>query len=165
MIGHRLLTLCAVVSLCAFAPSGPGLTAVASGNGKASGQWQLPFGSQPGFVDGFLYAGSPVPTPSASPAYHFTGVLTAKPVPSSSMLAGTIQGTLDDGVGPGPDFLVVGSYDGLLSGMTGTGHFGVQIISTSSAVPSGFVAGSFTDMLISPTPAPGTFGGRWKIGG
>ncbi|MGQ0552852.1 MAG: hypothetical protein ACT4PU_06490 [Planctomycetota bacterium] len=153
---NRLLLGCALVSLPVLA---------AGGQGKASGQWQLPFGPQPGFVNGSLYMSSPVPTPSTSPAYHFAGVLTAKPVPSSTMLAGTIQGTLDDGVGAGPDFLVVGTYSGQLSGMTGTGSFSVQTISPSAATPSGAISGTFTDMLISPTSAPGSFTGRWKIGG
>lgn len=163
MIRQRLLLMCAVVCLCAFSPSGSAPVVAALGQGKTSGQWQLPFGPQPGFVDGYLYPSSPAPTPSASPAYHFTGVLTAKPVPASSMLAGTIQGALDDGVGPGPDYLVVGSYTGLLSTVIGTGKFSAQIIKPTAAAPSGIIAGNFADMLISPTSAPGTFSGRWKI--
>ena len=163
MIRQRLFLVCAVLSLCAFSPSGPGPVASAVGAGKVSGVWELPLGPQNGYVDGDLYAPSTVPTSSASPAYHFTAVLKALPVPVTMMLAGTIQGTLDDGVGPGPDYLVSGSYAGLLSTVIGTGTFSAQIAQPAVSSPSGFIAGNFIDMPMSLSPVPGHFNGRWKI--
>jgi hypothetical protein len=124
--------------------------------GVGQGMWALPLSSSgTGSLDGILYTSGP------SFAYHFTATLTDEPTPCLSCIEGSIHGTLDDGIGVGPDYLVHGHYDGAF--LSGQGTFTAKIFpATGPAVsPVGRMRGVFDDPPGNTTP--GTFKCRWAI--
>ena len=124
--------------------------------GQTQGRWNLPHqaGSQDHF-DG-TWVTSNLPWPS----YRFQGTLTDLPTPCMSCIVGTLQGTLDDGIGPSPDYVVTGLYSGIW--LSGSGQFQARIQSAGpQPVTIGDVRGNFAD---SPgTPGGGSFRGRFKM--
>lgn len=154
----RSLATFAAASLCAFALASPqSSTATPSSArfGKALGTWQLPLPAQNGYVDGYLYE----LTPATTPAFHFSATLAAGPVLCPACVAGSIQGTLDDGVGPGPDYFVVGYYSG--TSFNGAGTFSARIFAPTSAAPRGYIAGQFSNPPL--LPVLGHFNARWAL--
>ncbi|MFN0009633.1 MAG: hypothetical protein ACKVXR_17190 [Planctomycetota bacterium] len=92
-------------------------------------------------------------------AYRLRALLTDVPTPCLSCLQGHIEGTLDDGIGPSPDYLVRGDYFGLF--MQGTGSFQLRVFRPSDGAVVGLVTGNFADL-----PGDGTIGrflGDWRI--
>ncbi len=143
--------LCAAVGL----PARP-LSMQDCQSGPGSGTWELPSGSgkSDGFISGTLYL-----DPGHTFRFDFGATLTDVPNPSLTLLTGTIDGSLDDGFGPAPDYLVKGSYSG--SVYTGAGTFTAEIRTLTSTVPVGKIEGNFSDAPGSTTP--GLFTGNWKI--
>ena len=91
--------------------------------------------------------------------YAFSGLLTDIPSPCLSCIEGRINGELDDGFGPAPDYVVCGRYLG--SFFTGNGNFSVRVFPPGSNIAVGKIAGTFDD---SPAnDGPGTFQARWRI--
>lgn len=123
--------------------------------GSAAGMWSLPRSSQDGSVDGFLFRDGG----GSAPVYHFTGTLTDMPSPCLSCIEGEIQGFLDDGVGPAPDYIVRGRYRGGF--LTGSGQFDARIFRPSANQTVGRIAGHFADPP--GNSQPGSFDGRWRI--
>jgi hypothetical protein len=141
-----------VRSLSAAAP-------VACESGSASGTWELPSGSgtSDGYIDGFLYL-DPSPGP-ATPRYYFSATLSDTPTPCLSCIAGEIDGYLDDGFGPAPDYVVKGAYQGLW--LSGNGTFAVKVFLPGGSNGVGEISGKFADPPASTVP--GTFKGAWEI--
>lgn len=150
----RLATVAAAAAffICSSA-SNP--TPVRCGAGVTGGAWDLPLTSGgTGQLAGFLYVGS-----TTTIAYTFTATLTDVPTPCLSCIEGEIDGVLDDGIGPGPDFVVRGRYLGYF--MSGTGQYWAQVLTPGGAYVAGRIGGAFSDPLA--LPGPGTFDGRWRV--
>ena len=124
-------------------------------DGLAFGEWELPSGwGSPGFMSGKLTD----PTGSYG-IYAIDAVLTDVPSPCLSCVEGTIYGTLDDGIGLGPDYYLVGEYSGFF--FSGEGEFFAKIVPPGSNTSVGIVEGKFAD-----PPFPGGIGkfeGKWEI--
>lgn len=159
MISRRSFALLVATTVCAFAPANsPSTSASESASlGTANGTWELPFGAQDGYIDGFFYR--PAPSTTSAPAFHISGNLVASPVACPACIAGTIQAVLDDGVGSAPDYFVYGHYNGAWS--SGAGTFQARIYSPTSAAPVGWFKGKFNDPP--QLPVLGHFDGRWVI--
>ena len=145
------LALCAALGLTAQP-----LSSLACQSGPGSGTWELPSGSgtSDGFIDGTLYL-----APANTFRYFFSATLTDVPSPCLSCITGTIDGFLDDGFGPAPDYIVKGSYSGVF--LTGKGSFTCEIRPLNSSVPVGKIKGTFSDPPLSTTP--GEFKATWEI--
>jgi hypothetical protein len=70
-----------------------------------------------------------------------------------------IQATLDDGVGPGPDYVVRGWYLGAF--FTGEGEFYTRVFKPSGGPAVGTIRGTFADHPVDT--ALGTYLGGWRI--
>jgi hypothetical protein len=151
----------AVASLGALALAGsPGPLAPSTIRiGWTHGVWELPWGPQNGYVDGYFYQRTTNPTPTPPPVFHFTATLIEAPVACPSCIAGYVQGVLDDGVGTTPDYFVSGHYYGSFS--NGSGTFTANIFEPTSAAPVGSVSGNFSDPPL--LPVLGRFDGKWLI--
>lgn len=114
---------------------------------------RLPPGAPNGYMMGSL---DDVSGPGM--VYVLSASLVELGVACPACFAGLIDGTLDDGIGPGPDFLVMGSYYGTLP--DGTGTFRAAVLR-----PGGALAGRITGRLADPpeTSQPGIFRGRWRL--
>jgi hypothetical protein len=84
--------------------------------------------------------------------YQFEALLAPYPVMCPACLVGAIHGTLDDGRGPGPDFLVEGGYQGVTWGGM-PGEFAVSL-----RTPGGALAGSMRGRFEN-----GVFVARYRI--
>jgi len=156
MLARNLLFSTSIALCAAFGPTAEPMARFDCQSGPASGTWELPSGSgkSDGFINGTLYL-----SPAGTFRYAFNATLTDVPTPCLSCISGTIAGTLDDGAGPAPDFLVKGSYDG--SALTGKGTFTCVIYPLTSTQEVGKIEGTFSDPPASTTP--GTFKGNWSI--
>ena len=127
----------------------------ACSGGTAAGLWRMPTQSEgTGIASGRLIDSS-----TNQPAYRMRALLRDVPTPCLSCVQGDIVGTLDDGVGPSPDFLVRGDYFG--SFMGGSGQFRLRVLRPSNHQVVGIVTGDFADL-----PSDGTLGqftGEWRI--
>ncbi len=122
--------------------------------GVAQGQWDLQDSATPGHAVGELIEGS-----STLPIYAFDAQLTDMPTPCLSCIAGRVNGVLDDGVGPGPDYVIRGEYSGAF--LSGSGSFACNVFLPGSDIRVGRIEGRFRD---SPAnSAPGRFRARWRI--
>ena len=124
--------------------------------GGTQGRWNLPLqaNGQDTF-DGTLITAN-IPWPS----YRVQGTLTDIQTGCMSCVSGSLQGTLDDGSGPSPDYVVAGTYSGLW--LNGTGQF-VARIQTPGGQPVavGEIRGKFAD---GPgLPGGGSFRGRFQM--
>ncbi len=121
--------------------------------GPATGLWELPELGASGLALGTLdaFVGGP-------PAYAFVAELIPWDLACPACIGGEIYGVLDDGVGPGPDFLVEGIYTGVLFG--GAGTFRAQI-KRPDGTRAGRILGSFADPL--GQGSPGSFTGTYRI--
>ncbi|MBI5361852.1 MAG: hypothetical protein HZA53_01655 [Planctomycetes bacterium] len=147
-----IVAACAALFVCSSA-SNP--APVLCGSGAVDGVWDLPLTSGGnGQLTGLLFVGS-----TATVAYTFTATLTDVPTPCLSCIEGEVDGVLDDGIGPGPDFLVRGHYRGLF--LNGTGQYWAQVLTPTGAHVAGRIGGTFSDPLA--LPGPGTFDGRWRV--
>jgi hypothetical protein len=156
MLSPRIL-LSTSLALCAvWVPMARPLSRMDCQSGPASGTWELPSGSgkSDGSIDGTLYL-----APADTYRYSFTATLTDVPSPSLSGIAGTIDGILDDGLGPAPDFTVKGTYSGIF--VTGKGSFTCEVRTVDTGKVVGKIEGTFSDPPASSTP--GTFSGDWSI--
>lgn len=125
-------------------------------DGKAKGDWLLPLtsGGSDGWIDGKL-----IDPATNQGVYAFTAVLTDVPSPCLSCVQGTIAGEIDDGIGVGPDYYVVGEYSGLW--LSGEGTFWAKIVPPGSNTSVGLVWGDFADAP--GVPGHGSFEGEWEI--
>ena len=78
-----------------------------------------------------------------------------------SCIGGTIQGTLDDGIGPGPDYTLIGSYGGLWMSGRGSWFGTIYSMNTPQPTPVGRERGVFNDPPINP--GAGNVACRWVI--
>lgn len=124
--------------------------------GPASGIWEQPEGGG-AFVLGTLDAldGGPA-------LYELRATLAPYPVMCPACVAGSISGTLDDGIGPGPDFLVLGSYVGDIAFDGGVGDFAL-IVKKPGGTRVGSLRGHFSDPGGQGSPRIGSFVGRYAI--
>lgn len=130
-------------------------TPVLCPSGVVDGVFALPATSSgAGQAVGVLFHGS-----TSTVAYTFTANLTDVPTPCLSCIEGEIDGTLDDGIGPGPDFLVRGHYRG--ASLNGTGWYWAQVLTPGGGTLAGRMGGTFSDPM--GIPGPGTFDGRWRV--
>jgi hypothetical protein len=153
----RPLLLATSFALCAaFGPAAEPMARFDCQSGPGSGSWDLPSGSgkSDGSINGTLYL-----APANTYRFSFTATLTDVPNPSLSLITGNIAGSLDDGFGPAPDYIVKGSYSG--SALTGAGTFSCDIYPLNSSQSVGKIDGNFSDPPASTTP--GTFTADWKI--
>lgn len=134
----------------------PAIAWFACQDGPAAGDWLLPqtSGGSDGWMDGKLI--DPVLNQGI---YAVSAVLTDVPSPCLSCVQGTISGTLDDGVGVGPDYYLVGEYSG--QWLSGQGTYWAKIVPPGSNTSVGLVWGDFADAP--GTPGHGSFDGRWEI--
>ncbi len=125
--------------------------------GFAKGTWELPDTAAGGFLSGELLRGT-----TSTAFYALTGTLNDVQPPCMSCREGVIDAVLDVGIGPGPDFLVKGTYFGGF--LSGTGTFSAQILEPidSGLVPVGRILGTYSDPP-GPLAVLGTFVGRWGI--
>ena len=130
-------------------------TLVPCRSGVTSGAFAVPeFNNDDGFVSGDLYQGDFLIV-----RYHWEGTLHRIKSPCLSCIEGTIEGTLDDGIGPGPDFVVRGRYVGNF--FVGNGDFSARVFKTTGGAALGSIHGTFSDP---PNDgAPGSFLGSWRI--
>lgn len=148
--------LVGALAVCAL-DARPAQSSTTIRRGYGNGNWDLPTASAgQGTIDGIFFIPN-VPNFSM----HFTGTLTDIPGPCLSCIGGTLQGTLDDGIGPGPDYIVDGAYHG--SWFSGKGNWTASIYAANSpqTTPVGRVRGVFDDPP--PNGGPGTFACRWVI--
>jgi hypothetical protein len=152
----RFVSTKVAVAAAVVALAGSAAAWFACQDGPAAGDWDLPSGSgtSDGFIDGKLI--DPV---TNTGLYQFLAVLTDVPTPCLSCIAGTIDGTLDDGVGPGPDYIVIGEYTG--HWLSGRGSFEAKIVPPGSNTSVGIIKGDFSDPP--GVPGIGSFEGSWEI--
>jgi hypothetical protein len=131
------------------------LAAVTCENGVGHGGWDLPDLGQNGTVDGNLFIAS-----TTAPRYHFHAILIDVPSPCLSCIEGEIHGVLDDGIGTGPDYIVVGHYNGGF--FTGRGIFHAQVYDPTDGALHGKLRGRFNDPPVS-TQHVGTFLTLWEV--
>lgn len=126
-------------------------------HGVGMGHWDLPLSSSgQGTVDGIFWIPN-VPNSSM----QFAATLTDVPGPCLSCIGGTLQGTLDDGIGPGPDYIVDGEYFGSFFGGNGSWSARIYAANPPGTTPVGRIRGKFDDP---PSNAgPGSFVCRWVI--
>ena len=92
---------------------------------------------------------------------HFVATLTDVPSACLSCIEGTLDGTLDDGIGPGPDYVVRGHYLGSFFGGNGQWTATIFPAGAPQTTPVGRIRGMFDDP---PSNAgPGSFACRWMI--
>jgi hypothetical protein len=141
---HKTLQRCLVLALV-FVLFGPGTGLAQQGTryGRARGDW-LP-ASIVGTFD----------THGGARPLTLEATLLPLPLMCPACLGGEIQGTLDDGVGPGPDYLVQGSYRGDLI----SGRF-VLVLRN----PNGTVAGSMRGRFRDPFLPSGSWVARYTLG-
>ena len=146
------------LALAAAAFNPTSAMAVACESGTAKGVWELPSGSgtSDGFIDGFLFLSI---SPTSAPRYFFNATLTDVPSPCLSCITGTIDGYLDDGFGPAPDYVVHGTYSGLF--LSGKGSFTCEVFPPTGTHAVGKIKGTFSDPPASSLD--GTFKGDWEI--
>ena len=155
MLARRIFLSTAIAMCAAVGLAAKPLAIFTGQSGVGSGSWVLPSGS--GTSDGYL-AGTLYLSPAGTFRFAFNATLTDVPTPCLSCITGTIDGTLDDGVGPGPDYKVKGTYSGVF--VTGKGSFTCEI-RTLTGTTVGKIDGTFTDPPSSTTP--GTFKCTWSI--
>ncbi len=152
-----ILAAAAVATMLSSSPSTAIAAAPACEQGPAKGVWELPgSGLDNGFIDGFLFLST---SPTTVPRYAFKAALTDVPTPCLSCITGKINGYLDDGFGPSPDYVVTGSYSGVF--LTGSGTFQAQVFRPTGTTPVGKITGTFTDPPVSTQK--GSFKGDWQI--
>jgi hypothetical protein len=156
MFARNVLLSTSFAVCAAFGPTAAPLSSLDSQSGTGNGTWVLPSGSgkSDGYLSGALYL-----DPSGTFRFAFDATLTDVPTPCLSCITGTIVGTLDDGVGPAPDYTVKGSYSGTF--IDGKGTFSCDIYPLTSTRSVGKIDGTFSDPPTSVNP--GTFKCTWKI--
>jgi hypothetical protein len=120
--------------------------------GQASGFWNLP-GSTDGFVLGTLDA------VEGTALYSIQARLVASGVACPACVAGELLGSLDDGAGPSPDYLVQGYYYGTVVYDGGVGEF-EAVLRTPGGARVGALQGRFSDPGGMPA---GSFHARWAL--
>jgi hypothetical protein len=155
-IAPRLLAAALLAAVCGWsAEAAPG--AGTSVSGIAKGIWQLP---EPQYATGTaeatLYPLGP------GPVLAFRAKLTEIVSPCLSCREGDLVGTLNDGVGSSPDFIVNGHW--LASQLSGQGSFESLIwkAGSTSGVPVGKLEGDFNDPPF-PPGFPGPLSGMWTL--
>ena len=121
--------------------------------GPASGGWELPGTDGEGFAIGSLDT-----IRGGATIYAFEAVLADQGAACPACFVGLIEGTLDDGIGSGPDFVVEGTYAGLV--LDGSGWFDAEVRHPGGA-PAGRLQGRFVDP--EGGLATGAFRGRWQL--
>ena len=151
-----LAPLLIVITSTTAGPGTPASRQLAA-NGSASGIWELPGGTG-GFTVGTLYS-----VDGRSSLYELqAGLLPVVVGRCNACAAGAIAGTLDDGIGTGPDFAVDGLYVAVLVYGVGVGAFEAALRPTSGA-SAGVMRGFFLDPNASGTPT-GAFQARYDLG-
>jgi hypothetical protein len=125
--------------------------------GPTKGVWELPDYINPtGYAKGLLYDGI-----SGHAVYVFKATIDEVPGPCLACRQGNVIGELDDGVGPGPDYYVTGTWNG--HQFSGQGSWTATIYKPigPAIIAVGALKGTFNDPLGSTTP--GRYDGSWEI--
>jgi hypothetical protein len=123
-------------------------------SGPAVGTWELPeFPAMSGSVLGSLE-----PVGGGASLYVLQATLIDLGAACPACMIGEIHGTLDDGIGPAPDYLVEGGFGATYPG--GAGTF-LARVKRPNGTPAGWLRGRFEDPPGSPQP--GSFLGRFRI--
>jgi hypothetical protein len=109
------------------------------------GVWDLSQGLVLGTLDTFHGSGRPL---------ALEATLLPYPLMCPACWGGEVEGTLDDGIGTGPDFLVDGGYAGDVA--AGTFAFTLRL-------PDGTPAGSMRGRIQASWSGPGGFTGRYTL--
>jgi len=125
--------------------------------GEATGAWDLPTGGASGLALGtFFDAGE-------NPVLNFQAGLVAGPSLCSFCLTGLAAGTLDDGIGTGPDYLVEGVYYGVVVYGIGLGGFDLELHDPTGAAV-GEMYGYFVDLAGVQDELLSLFYGDYELG-
>ena len=155
-MAHGFLSKLAAV-LLALAPLA--LAAPAAGQGCAYGfgygNWDRPLGTQQGWVSGAL-----VDNATGQITFSFDARLVEGFTPCLSCQVGRLSGFLDDGVGTGFDYVVVGEWQGLWLSGKGTFQAIVYKMVGGTLVPVGRMHGDYSDPSSSTV---GNFVCEWGV--
>jgi len=125
--------------------------------GLATGDWDLPPTGPGSFgaIDGDLFL-------NGAALYHLSGTIAEVGLACPSCRGGTYAGTLDDGVGAGPDYVVSGTWYGDF--FSGKGTLQGEIFKNvgPAQISVGKMQGRYKDPMGVPDPV-GSFAARWKI--
>ena len=127
----------------------------ACSGGPSTGLWSLPTT----FLGTGTARGRLVDSATHLTAYRFTAQLQDVATPCLSCIQGEVQGSLDDGSGGSPEFLVRGRYLGAL--FAGSGRFDLRVFRPTGGPAIGFLEGNFDDPP--GTRGPGEFSATWRI--
>jgi hypothetical protein len=137
-------------------------TSVAQGGctltrGAGLGNWDLPPAGPGslGAIDGDLFL-------NGMAVYHMTGVIMEEGLACPSCRGGTFFGTLDDGIGIGPDYTVSGTWFGDFFSGQGTWQGTIFKDVGPAKIPVGRMRGIYKDPMAVPDPI-GTFAARWVL--
>ncbi len=153
----RLFAAALLVAFCGSQAEARAPLAGTTVSGIAKGIWQLP---EPQYATGS--AQGTLSTLGGASVFAFRAQLSEIVSPCLSCREGDVNGTLDDGIGPGPDFLVLGHWtSGQLSGQ-GSFETWIWKVSAPLAAPVGRFEGDFNDPPMPPAQ-PGPFSGMWTM--
>ncbi|TAH38088.1 MAG: hypothetical protein EYC70_05555 [Planctomycetota bacterium] len=154
MLQRLVLLLCSCLALGLPADAARS-SARPCARGAMNGAWNLPHPlASDGFIDGRLFDAN------GNSVFALRATLTDVVSPCLSCIEGTIQGTLDDGVGTTPDYLVYGNYRGNF--LARQGSFTALLYPYGSRTPTGKLNGAFRDPYSNPD-VPGQFRGDWVV--
>lgn len=145
--------LCA--PLLALAPLALAAPASAQGcsYGLGYGVWERPLGTQPGYLDASL-----IDQATNQIAFVFQARLSEGSTPCLSCQVGRLSGFLDDGVGSGFDYVVVGEWQGVWLSGKGTFQAVAYKMIAGVLVPMGRMNGEYSDPSFS---SPGSMICKW----
>ena len=150
----RILAAAFLAALCGSPADAASPLAGSSVSGIAKGILGMP---EPQYTTGSAQANL-LPF-GAGPNFSFQAQLTEIVSPCMSCREGDIQGTLDDGVGTGPDYLVQGHWTA--NQVSGIGSFDSFIFKPTG--PFTFPVGRLECGFYDPYPGPGTLSGNWTL--
>lgn len=140
-MAHRYLSKLAAV-LLAVVPIAMAAPAAAQGcaYGVGYGNWERPLGTQQGWLSGAL-----VDNATGQITFSFDARLVEGFTPCLSCQVGRLSGFLDDGVGTGFDYVVLGEWQGLWLSGQGTFQATVYKMVGGMLVPVGRMEGGYND--------------------
>lgn len=151
----RFLLAVSVLSILSSSASSSGTATRPCQRGPESWAWDLPEPQMSdGFVDGKLYDSA------GHSLLQFRATLTDVPSPCLSCIEGEIHGTLDDGGGGAPEYIVTGQYRGNF--LARQGSFTALLYPYGSLTATGKMQGQFSDPYTDPD-RPGQFRGQWTL--
>ena len=162
MLSRRTLVAVALTAVGMIGVGSLGETSVAQGGcivmrGLALGDWDLPPGGPGslGTMDGDLFL-------NGVALYKLSGTIQEEGSPCLSCRQGSFSGTLDDGIGIGPDYEVSGTWFGNFFSGQGTWRGTISKPVGPALVPVGRLRGVYKDPFGGPGSV-GSFAARWVL--